>query len=85
MAGIKAASMQYVLNSTPFDGWVQAYGLDTTFLFGVLGGPKPKLGNFDIDVRTAGNSTAGSFAESADLSTAGSATRIRAAMNINEH
>lgn len=85
MAGIKATSMQNVLNSTPFDGWVQAYGLDTSFLFGVLGGPKPKLGNFDLDVRTAGNSTAGAFLESANLATAGSATRIRAAMNIKRY
>jgi hypothetical protein len=82
MAGVKASTLQNVLNSTPISGWVTAYGLDTTFLFGVLGGPVAKTGNFQWNVKTSGNTTAGSFAESATLSTAGAAGRDRVTGNI---
>jgi len=82
MAGIKASSMQNVLNSTPIAGWVKAYGLDTTFMFGVLGGPVAKQGNFQWNAKTSGNATAGAFAESATLTTAGASGRDRITGNI---
>ena len=71
-----------MLNSTPLAGWVTAYGLDASFLFGVLGGPVAKLGNFQINAKINGNSTAGSFAEGDTLTTAGSTGRDRVSFNI---
>ena len=83
MAGVKASTLQYVLNSTPLSGWVTAYGLDTSFLFGVLGGPVAAPGGqYQTNVKTAGNASGGSFAESDTITTAGAVSRDRVTFNI---
>lgn len=80
MSGILAATVANILASTPVQGIVTAYGLDRSFLFGVLQ-PTPKAGLFQIDVKTSGNTTAGSFAESATLTTAGAGAYDRVTLN----
>lgn len=82
MAGVKAATLQYVLNSTPMLGWAEAYKIDTTFMAAILGGPVPKEGNFQANVKTSRNSSGGSFAESDTITTAGSVSRDRVTFNI---
>jgi len=74
MAGIKATDLQYVLNTTPMNAYFQAFGLDTTFL-DIFGGLRPGKASNQIPIHYAGNATAGSFAESADLKTAGHQSR----------
>lgn len=74
MAGIKATDLQYVLNTTPMNTYFQAFGLDTTFL-DLMGGLQPGPARIQIPLHHAGNATAGSFAESADLKTAGTQAR----------
>ncbi len=74
MAGIKASDLQYVLNTTPMNAYYQAFGLDTTFI-DLMGGLQPGPARIQIPIHHAGNATAASFAESADLKTAGTQSR----------
>lgn len=76
MAGIKAADLQYILNNISIEGWAKGYGLDETFL-GVIGGFKKGRGRIQTKHHYAGNTTAGSFGEGDDLSTAGHQSRRR--------
>lgn len=74
MAGIKATDLAAVLNTIPMPQYFKAFGLDTKFL-DLLGGLRPGPARIQIPIHSAGNATAGSFAESADLSTAGHQAR----------
>jgi len=74
MAGILAADLQYVLNTIPLSDYQKAFGLDETFV-NLVGGLKPGPGRIQIPFHYAGNTTAGSFIEGDDLSTAGKQSR----------
>lgn len=74
MAGIKATDLQYVLNTIPMREYQKAFRLDTTFS-DLMGGLRPGPARIQIPIHYAGNTTAGSFAESADLKTADKQSR----------
>jgi len=74
MAGIRAADLQYVLNVIPLSDYQKAFALDETFI-NLIGGLKPGPGRLQIPFHHAGNTTAGSFIEGDDLSTAGKQSR----------
>lgn len=74
MAGIKAADLQYILNTIPLKGYQKAFGLDQTFI-NVMGGLRPGPARIQIPIHYAGNTTAASFAESADLKAADKQSR----------
>jgi hypothetical protein len=74
MAGIKAADLQYVLNTIPMAQYFKAFGLDVTFL-NLMGGLRPGPARIQIPIHYAGNATAASFAESGSLATAGKQSR----------
>jgi len=75
MAGIKAADLQYVLNSVPLPVYQRTYNLQTE-LIDVFGGFKrAQKARIQIPMHTAGNSTASSFGEGDTITTAGKQTR----------
>ncbi len=74
MAGLKASDVQYILNTIPIGDFMKAFKLDNTFI-DLLGGFKVGKGRIQTPIHYAGNSTANSFAESADLSAAGTQAR----------
>lgn len=80
MAELRAADVQYVLNSIPYSDYQTAYGLDTKFI-DRLGGFKPGPGRIQIPFRYAGNSAKGSFGEGDDISAAGHQSRRMLSMD----
>lgn len=75
MAGIKAADLQYVLNTVPLPVYQRTYNLQTE-LINVFGGFKrAQKARIQIPVHVSGNSTATSYGETDDNSTAGKQTR----------
>lgn len=74
MAGIKASDIQYILNNITIQGYQDALGLNHDFL-DRLGGFKAGKARIQPKIHYGGNTTAGSFAESGDISTAGKQSR----------
>jgi hypothetical protein len=74
MAGIKATDLANVLNTIPISTYFQAFRRSTTFIDAV-GGLTPGPARIQIPVHHAGNTTAASYAESADLHAAGHQSR----------